>query len=311
MNIFEMHNKFNYFYEKDPSRLSLRLIKHLTCSYSSERETLLFDVFGELGDRKFFELPSYDATAVVDASLARARSLPDIKLMWSGGVDSTFILACYKATGTPVKVYHFDSEENYISPALMKYIRNNYDVTFLKSRDAVVREGRAYLGTLADCFFYSQQRLCGTSRSYKLPLQHGKLIYKTVYCDRPFVPLQDLMSKLRIYRGREHIEDRVFSDYEIDLVLQYAQKMNVLLDTNERIARFLCFTCSLCKQAFGWSGPFYLGIDSFFLTQKFINIAYSQYWDSNAKPWLHDKKMLKDFISDIFGSDFGVEKNYF
>ena len=38
--------------------------------------------------------------------------------------------------------------------------------------------------------------------------------------------------------------------------------------------------------------------------------VYSQYWDSNIKPQLHDKKMLKDFIANAFGSDFGVEKNY-
>ena len=48
----------------------MRLIKHLTCFYSSERETLLFDVFGELVDRKFFELSFYDVTGAHAAALA-------------------------------------------------------------------------------------------------------------------------------------------------------------------------------------------------------------------------------------------------
>lgn len=306
-----MHNKINYFYQKDPKRLSYRLIRELTCSYEPKYENLYTDVFGELDDRKFFDLPSYDNTDVIDACLARARSLSGIKLMWSGGIDSTFIMACFKATGTPLKVYHFDNAENYVSPALMKYVRNNYDVTFLNNYDDIRAEGAAYLGSLADCFFYSHQRLRGTFKAFKLPLQHGRLVYKPVYYDRPFIPLEDLMSKLYVYQGIERKKLRVFSDSEVELVLAYATKMNVPLDTNERIARFLCFTCSLAKQAFGWSGPFYHGLDSFFLTQKFINIAYSRYWDSNKKPWLHDKKMFKDFIVDVFGNDFGVEKNFF
>ena len=311
MNIFEMHNRINYFYTKDPSRLSYRLIRELTCSYEPKYINLYFDVFGQLGnDRKFFDLPGFDGTPVIEACLERAKQLSGCKLMWSGGIDSTFLLACFRAAGSDVKVYHYNNKENYVSPALMKFVRNNFDVKFLNNNNEIVAEGPAYLGSLADCFFFSHQRLRGTFKAFKLPLQHGRLIYKPMYYDKPFMPLQDLMGKLYLHEGKDK-KTRVFSDSEIADVLAYAERMNVPLDTNERIARFLCFTCSLAKQAFGWSGPFYHGLDSFFLTQKFINIAYTRYWDSNEKPWLHDKKMFKDFIVDIFGSDFGVEKNFF
>ncbi len=310
MNIFELHNQLNYFTKKDPNRLSLKLIKELTCSYMRECEPLYFDVFGYLGDRKFFEFPKTDNSDVLKTCLERAKSLPNIKLMWSGGIDSTFILACYKATGTPLKVYHYENRDNYTSPRLKRYISKNFDLTIMKTPQEARLVGPAYLGSLADCFFFSHQRLRGTFRAVKVPEQHGKLIYEPIFHDLPYVPLQDLMAKLVSHEGI-NITKRVFTDDEIYRVLEYAKVFGAPLDTNNRIARFLCFTCSLAKQAFSWSGPFYHGLDSFFLTQKFIDIAYTQYWDSNDKPWLHDKKMFKDFIKSTFGSDFGVEKNYF
>ena len=310
MNIFEMHNRINYFYNKEPGRLSYRLIRHLTCSYDAKYDSLYGDVFGELGDRKFFNLPFYDNTDVIKACLQRASELPNINLMWSGGVDSTFLLACFKATNTPVKVYHYDNKDNYTSPRLMKYITRHFDCHIMKTPEEAMLVGPAYLGSLADCFFFSHQRLRGTFKAVKLPLQHGRLIYKPIYMERPYMCLEDRMRKVISHDGINRTS-RAFSDDEIMLVSEYAKKFGKPMDTNNRIARFLCFTCSLAKQAFGWSGPFYHGLDSFFLTQKFIDIAYTQYWDSNDKPWFHDKKMFKDFIKQIFGDDYGVEKNFF
>lgn len=304
MNIFELHNQNNYFYQKPENRLSLRLMKELVAGYHVRAYDLYEDVFGVLDNKKFFEFPTYDGSDLIDACFDRAKELPNINFLWSGGVDSTFILACYKLSGVPIKVWHYNHEKNYVSSKLRKYIRNNFEYHEINEESEIFKVNPVYLASLADCFFYSSQRLIGTRQSI-LVNERGRINEKLIYFDQPFMSLED-----RMYNAFNN-STRTFTDSEIMLVSQYAKAFDKPMNTNNRIARFLCFTCSLPKQAFIWSGPFYLGMNSFFLTQKFINIAYSQYWDSNETPWLHDKKTFKSIIAKAFGSDFGIESNIF
>lgn len=281
----------------DPKRLSYRLMKDFSCNYIFGYDQFYYDYFGVLDKLGKLNIPSYDSSNLIDACLERAKSLPNIKLMWSGGIDSTFILACYKATNTPIKVYNYAVTGNYYGKKLGRYISDNFDLHIFKDSKDIKGIGSAYLGSLADFFFFSQHRLIGTRFAKEVRNRKGRgisVIY--TFKDRPFISLEQRM-KLKGY-----------APVEIEMTLAYADMLGVTLKSNNEIARFITFTCALPKAMFCTSIPYYVGLDSFFNTQKFVNIAYSQYWHSNESP-NHDKKLFKDFIRDIFGSDFGVNSN--
>lgn len=276
---------------------TLKLAK-LSAGFDSKYYPFFYDAFGFIDeDCKFLDIPKKSNKNLIDACIERAKELDGCNLMFSGGVDSTFILACFKAAGADVKLYNYSPEKIILKPELKQYVQRNFKTKYIKDRIKVARLEKVYLGSLADTFFSSSSRLKGARISNRTVDSYGNINYSFTYKDIPFTPLQDMM-----------LHKLTFD--EIEMVLSYAKLMDVPLDTNNHIARFIDWITCLPKYMMQASWGYFCGMESFFNTQDFADIAYSQYWESNETPWLNDKKIFKEFIADTLGSDFGVTKNY-
>lgn len=257
-----------------------------------------YDAFGFIDENcKFLDIPKENHKDLIETCIERAKELSGCNLMFSGGVDSTFILACFKAAGAEVKLYNYSPDKILIKPELKQYVQRNFKIKYIKERIKIARLEKVYLGSLSDSFFFSSSRLKGARRSVRKIDGDGNINFDTSYTDIPFVPLQDMML-------------HKFTFDEIEMVLSYAKLMNVPIDTNNHIARFIDWITCLPKYMMQASWGYFIGMESFFNTQDFADIAYTQYWESNQTPWENNKKIFKEFIADTLGSDFGVTKNY-
>lgn len=283
--------------QADKFRLTLRLAR-LSASYDTRYIPFYYDMFGFLDDYKLLTIPKDNKSNLLDACKKRALELKGCNLMFSGGVDSTFLLACFKAVNVPVVVCNFCPDGNRIPVKLKRFVEKNFEVRYLSTVQEVSRLRKVYMGSLSDSFFFSSHRLQGERHCKRIVDKNGRVDYKISFEKKPFLPLEDRM-----------LRSKLFNYDEIELCLAYAKFMDVPLNTNERIARFVDWACCMPKHMLQASWGYFIGMDSFFFTQEFADIAYTQYWDSNCH-CPHNKKLYKDFIKDIFGSDFGVEKNY-
>ncbi len=297
-NVLNMHNPADFLAPKtDNFRISLRLAR-LSASYDKRFFYYYYDMFGFFDDYNRLSLPKIDKTELLDACLERARELEGCNFMFSGGVDSTFLLAVFKAAGVNVKVYHYCPQGIFLRPKLRKYVERNFEVHYLKNPLEVQDLGHIYMGTLSDAFFFSNHRIIGERDSTRIKLKDGRDSFILNFRKVPFIPLQDRMWRMRM-----------FNYDEIELCLAYAALLGVPLDTNNHVARFIDWASCMPKHLCQSPWDYFVGQDSFFNTQKFADIAFTQYWDSNDF-CPHNKKLYRDFMCDVFGSDFGVEKNY-
>lgn len=281
--------------KNDTSRLSFRLAK-LSAGYDSRFMPFFYDAFGILDECSFLRLPEKNNNDLLDVCLKRAEELSGCNLMFSGGVDSTFLLACFKATGVPVNLYNYCPGQNRLIPELKSYVENNFNIVYLKNMIEVCHLEKVFMGSLSDSLFFSTHRVAEEKTCKRIVLSDGSIDFEHDFYDMPFISLQDRML-------------HKFSFDDIELVLSYAALMDVPLDSNKEIARFLDWSCCIPKYMMQASWGYFVGMESFFNKQCFFDIAYTQYWNCNNANY-HDKKLYRDFIGDVLGSDFGVKKNY-
>ena len=297
-NLLNMHNPVNLMAPlSDNYRLTLRLAR-LSSSYDTRFLSFYYDMFGFLDDYNRLKIPSFTNKSLLDACIERAVELRGCNLMFSGGIDSSFLLACFKAANIPVVVCNYCPNGIRLLPKLRKYIEKKFDVRYFTTSQDVARLRKVYMGSLSDSFFFSSHRLAGARLCERILKKDGSVDYKIRFNDIPYLPLQDRM-----------LRSKLFNFDEIELVLAYAALMGVPLDNNNQIARLVDWVSCMPKHMLQASWGYFVGMDSFFDTQIFADIAYSQYWNSNEK-CPHSKKIYKDFMRDVLGSDFGVVKNY-
>lgn len=326
----------------DRSRISLRLVQKIGNCYKRFFDGYYYDRFGILDPGcKSFDLPKEDHTSFLDACLERAESISrgrNIRIAWSGGIDTTFILALFRSLDVQVKVIHYldekrceDIASGYYMPAkLWKMVRHKYEYEEIRSRSIPVFDGNTYTGCLADALFFPTQAVKGGWVYRKMnrgnvPMQCIGLDYNEWQIERARkLPNLSLVEWCRLSgNGRlntsteealvDHIKgipgEILFSEDEIRRVERFAELFGKPIDTNWRIVRLVNFCFAyyrfLCEHPF---------IDkeqskSFFDTQKFTDIAWTQYWDDNSF-YPPDKSVEVEFIKKVFGTDFGVRKNW-
>lgn len=270
----------------------------LSAGYDSRFVPFFYDAFGflEEPDVGFLDMPKCDNSSLIDACISRARELSGCNFMFSGGVDSRFLLACFKTAGVPARLYNYCPSGIRLLPELRKFVEDNFDITYITDFKDIPKLRHIYMGSLSDSLFFSTHRIVGEKMCKRIVNPDGSVDFLHEFHKLPFVPLQDLML-------------HKFSFDQIELVLSYAAYLGVPLDDNIHIARFIDWVSCLPKYMCQASWGYFVGMDSFFNTQKFINIAFTQYWESNYKEY-HDKKLFREFIVDTFDFDFGVKKNY-
>lgn len=324
----------------DRSRISLRLVQKIGNCYKNCFDGYYYDRFGILDPGcKSFELPKEDHTSFLDACLERAENISrgrEIRIAWSGGIDTTFILALFKSIGVKVRIIRFrdDSrihcvEDGYSMPEkLLRFVKRKYDYEEIISKDVPVFDGNTYTGCLADALFFPTQAVKGGwvyKKSSGFILSKVNSNFHEWQIERA-AELPDLSiaewcrldgngrikatkDELMFDRQKGVPEQIVFSDEEIERFEYYAGLFGKPVNTNWRIVRLVNFCFSyyrfLCEHPF----PDKEESRSFFDTQKFTDIAWTQYWDDN-RYYPPDKSVEVNFIKKVFGTDFGVRKNW-
>ena len=64
----------------------------------------IMDRFGYWNNKQLYPIPTNTDSTLVEYSLLRAKSLNNMNLLWSGGIDSTFMVCCFIYSKTPVNI---------------------------------------------------------------------------------------------------------------------------------------------------------------------------------------------------------------
>lgn len=331
----------------DKNRLSLKLYSLLAISngftnkynflcndgFSGQNmryNPFIFDMFGYLDNNPVFNYPKESGSNFLDLCLRRALKLGSCTIAWSGGIDSTFLLACFACQGikvdvaiVPFRVINGKKDKIFFHQKLRKFVESNFSCRYINQPELKVVNsfGNAFIayypdkhsdiplvtGAWADALFFPNQRLSGDmSWSFK-KMRDGHFERQVHYQSNKFIPLDDYLDKAV---GKDGI--KLFSNAEIDLVLRYAVLFGKPMDSRNRIARFLYFISAMPTFLFDSTLMYMPKMCSFFCSQDFIDLAYSKYWDfpNSSDRYPRDKSIEKNFIRKVFGNDFGVESNW-
>lgn len=303
-------------------RLSVRIAKYLLANWSSPEEhedveaSFCHDMFGVLEpEEKLFDFPELDKTNLIDASLERAREIGPCTIAWSGGIDSSFVLACFVYNNIPVKTITFLHPGCHIRQNVFDYVKNRFG-NYAIDPSRIIENGyydepkiqitkrndiEIVTGSWSDALFFPNQRLKGEMK-WTFDSNYKRIV---TYSSKPFIGLSQLM------RNAKDKDKRVFSEDEISRVIEYSKKFRYPLKTNIDIARFLSFISIMPVYLYDNPLRYSPKMIPFFRTQKFINIAYSQFWYANRDMnYPKDKKILLEFIHEVFGKKFVVTTNW-
>lgn len=233
---------------------------------------------------KDFTPPQNTTKTLVEIAKERALSLGNIDLAYSGGIDGTFILAVYKSLDIPIRLVTVDRSFSAPEP-LIKYLNSNCDVVVFKE-GVTTWNTKIFTGSGSDVLFDSLARRNG---GVTFSIEGGKLV-RTIQ-DLPNPPYEQ----------------------EIPWLNDYALKLGVKLKTQNDVLRLvmLCFKYYHYCYNMGVVKLFGTNQESFFDTQEFTDYAFTNCWDRQGlvigAP--NYKRIQLDFISSVFGTDFGVVKN--
>lgn len=226
----------------------------------------VMDRFGYWSTKKLHKIPHYSDNTLESCSLERAKNLGYKNILWSGGIDSTFIICAYIKAKAPFSVV---------------------------CDDCSLRDGTMFYEWLLkqDINIIKFDNICG---AYDLDdLVHGDV------ADLLFSPDEKrrttLPDDISFYENMAAIPDR---DRLYNQVLEYGKLLGKPTDNNNHIIRLLNFGSMYFH---GRDELHYIifplrKITAFFDTSEFNNIAYTQYWERTI---LDDKPEMHRFICDV------------
>ena len=227
------------------------------------------DRFGYWGT-KIHKLPVYTDNTLINCSLCRVKELGFRKILWSGGIDSTFIICSYIKAHTPFVVY-CDKRSINDGTLFFEWMKlNNIPIVLYDDIVEVYRERQLLHGDVADLLFSPDEER------------------RTI-----------INNSLSFYDNMIHIPDR---DRLYQQILDYGKLLNKPVETNQDIIRLINFGAMYFH---GRDELHYIifpthRIESFFDTQEFNNIAYSQFWHRSVKD---DKPEMHRFICEVTQDD--------
>lgn len=232
-----------------------------TIGYFHRYSNKIKDRFG-FWDNCINNLPHYSEKQLENYSIERAKELGYKNILWSGGIDSTFIICAYIKAKIP---FHIICDKTSIKDGTMFYnwlIQHNYPITVFDKITQAYNISNLMHGDVADQLFSPDEK-----RRTNLP--------------------ENILFKDNLNN------DRLFSQIE-----EYGKLLNKPTDTNAHIIRLLNFGCFYLN---GRDELYYVlfptyRLTSFFDTQEFNNIAWTQYWDRTVED---DKPEMHRFICEI------------
>ena len=238
----------------------------------------LYDRFGFFDDAVKHSLPEYNDSSIYKETSKRVKELGEKNILWSGGVDSTYIVCAYIRECVPF-VVHCDKNSVDDNPLFYDWlVKSGYRVILHNDINEVYDTKNLVSGYLADLLF-------SFNTTYSYHLQSGISFYDSMY----YMSNRDeLYSKIIDY-GRL-LQKATNSDYEIVRLLsfgmdyiQMANEINYTIFPKHRII-------------------------TFFNTKEFSDISWTQYWYRTIKD---NKPEFHNFICEVTQDDrmYSIQRN--
>lgn len=242
---------------------------------------LVWDRFGILDKVSGADfLPSYTKFGLIDAALMRVHELGPRYIAWSGGIDSSFIVACYIHEKVPFSIlYNNMSTADAWSEHFLKYFK-------LKGIECL------YMSKLSD-YAAVDGVITGDG---------ADILFAPENCDL-FINSPKTLSGRNL--GIEEALSFIYSDDGerlFSLIVSYGRKLNRSIKTDIDISRLVQWGCFYYFKRDYFrviTGADARNMTPFFNTRTFSNISYSQYWDARYDNG--HKKLQRKFISKVFG----------
>lgn len=233
----------------------------------------IYDRFGILDKVPFpYRMPQYSDADVVSESLERCCKLDNVNIAWSGGIDSSFLVACYYYQNLNFRVCYNDMAVAYAPDLLNKLKKIGIELKYIKNLKDYGRLNRLVTGDVVDTLFFP-------SKSGMQNHSYGGDI-KTAF----------------VYRyGRDEAERL------IALIEDYGRRFHKPVNIDDDIVRLMSWSCLY----YAHRDAFYHMIGGseklipFFDTDVFNDISWTQYW--NERSWKNDKLIFRNFLKKVFG----------
>ena len=231
------------------------------------------DIFGYWKglNESFYPLPKYTEESLEDASIKRVKKLGYKNILWSGGVDSTFIVCSYIKAKVPFTVI---CDNNGVEHGSLFY------EWMLKNNINIIKFNKFY-------------------ESYKIEhLLSGSIACHLFSPDEKERTYSELMH-ISFYDNMSHLKDR---DRLYEQIQEYGRLLGKPTDTNEHIIRLINFGSKYISGRDEMDfliTPIYK-IYKFFDTSNFFDIAWSQYWERDV---IDDKPEMHRFICEVTQDD--------
>ena len=225
------------------------------------------DRFGFWNDIKIHNLPQYTERRLEEYSVSRAKELGYKNILWSGGVDSTFIICSYIFAKVPFRIlYDYRSiRDGYMFYKWCKG-QNNIDMLYFNNITEAYQMNNLLHGDVADLLFSPDEK----RRTY-------------------------INNNISFYDNMEYLSNR---DMLYQQILEYGKLLNKPTTTNDEIIRLINYGNMYFH---GRDELHYIifpnyRIESFFDTPIFNDISYSQYWNRTVED---DKPEMHRFICEV------------
>ncbi|MBQ9256149.1 MAG: hypothetical protein IJ181_03405 [Acidaminococcaceae bacterium] len=258
-----------------------------------------FDRFGLLeceipAGYKFnvFKPPQESSEDYLKAAEERAVALDGCAVAWSGGVDSTLLLALFMSVGAKVTPVFFTDAGDLPETELSVFVRQHFPLQVMQTSDWT---GDIITGGAADVMWNSVARPIGSTRHWWG--SDGK--HYRLYRDIPRIPAADYVWEIL----QDEDLYRMYNSYVSAMYLKMEDNLDVLRMVN------LCFNFyrytldNIISRRLGSNA------ETFYNTQKFTDICFTQYWKRQCLPVPAPKEKEVKYIAKVFGKDFGVVKN--
>lgn len=258
------------------------LHKELYFSLLKDRNDRFFKDINLIQDRfGFFEeqihpLPEYNETSLHEATSKRIKQLGEKNILWSGGIDSTYLICSYIKENIPFNVV---CDDNSVFDNIQFYnwmISKNIPIIKLSDIRQSYRIKNMLSGYLADTIFYFNTNSL------------------------------NIKNDVSFYTMLEYVPNR---DELYENLLQYGKYLNKPTETIYEIARLIDFGIHYIHVNNELNYLIFPNhkITTFFNTKEFNDIGWTQYWDASC-----EKQDMKYIICDVTNdsSYMNLQKNH-
>jgi hypothetical protein len=228
------------------------------------------DRFGFFEEEQLHPLPEFLDSTLYEETSKRVRQLGEKNILWSGGIDSTYIICSYIKEKVPFNVVCDDNSINDNIEFYKWMLKNNINIIHFDNIHQAYNIPNMVSGYLADSLF--------AFNCTKIPQLENNISFYDSMIDFP---------------NRDELYDKIIS---------YGKLLNKPTNTSYEIVRLLNFGLEYihsCNEINYFIFPNH-HITTFFNTKAFSDLSWSKYWYQTS---LDGKPEMKKFICDVTQDD--------